>query len=883
VREEEVMRVGLQRIGVLTVGLLMVCCATRKALADSTEYLAELQLLGFDEFFAEQVTGLSIKVTNRGYLTWPSVASDPLHPVRISYYWLDADGTVVTHDALRTGLPRELGMGESLPMRALILAPAIPGTYTLVLDLVREHVTWFAARGSPPLKISAVEVQRVRGLTWQRGRILFIVAGAALLLFLMGVGTTRLLAPDLPVVLSPLMGVGTIVALSYYVSLFGMSMTHAKWGILAVGAGTTVAAMVIRKPASLPCRRKSVLLILLTVVMLLVGLLPLWDFGRPSSVQNTYASYFVAMSKYWKSHSLHELPALDPYRPLDYLVRERILHHYVDALPFLNAFIASTFDLDGYETYSILTALLLAMLPATLYWVGQTAFRLGSWASGLAASLALFNITYHLWSFHGQLTFVAGLLFLVLAVGAGAVLLEGRGRLVFSALSLSTLLAVYPALFPYALAPLFCYGCLRLCQKTLLLRALGLTILKVLGLLIVINPVMLYYVAVAGVSAAAQMREDWRNIVGYPAIAELLGLLPHFSSEDGGSPLRSLAFGFVPAILGIAGYGLYRACKQGRWLLLATVTPYLFGILAIALLMDYAYGYYKHGVATLFAFLLAFAYGLEVFCRKGGSWRRLIPILGGGTFLCFNLLAFKATFALDEPVFVSPKLASVGDVKRLLKNGEIVFMDEETMSMQLWTSYFLWGIPLSVPPTYEPWGWWGFSSVFGRGDPLRFYHPQATYTLTKWDEIIRPRPEPIWYNSTYLLHSGPPVLSVSQGWHRMEEGTAAARWMAQEGTLRLLGTEGLPRSVRLRMTLVPIIDPLTLEVFLGEEQLGAFIAEDVSRPATFLTRPFSPKQGATLTIRSPEGCFEPSRLFGSPDHRCLSARFLEVSLIEVGQ
>jgi hypothetical protein len=36
-----------------------------------------------------------------------------------------------------------------------------------------------------------------------------------------------------------------------------------------------------------------------------------------------------------------------------------------------------------------------------------------------------------------------------------------------------------------------------------------------------------------------------------------------------------------------------------------------------------------------------------------------------------------------------------------------------------------------------------------------------------------------------------------------------------------------------------------------------------------------------ITIRSVEGCFEPSRLFGSLDHRCLSARFLEVRLMEV--
>lgn len=882
-REEEVMRVSLRSIGVFTVSLFMVCCSVRKVMADSTEYLAELQLLGFDEFFAGQVAGLGVKVTNHGYLTWPSVASDPSHPVRMSYHWIDADGNVISHDGLRTDLPREVGMGESLLMRASILAPSTPGRYTLVLDLVREYVTWFADRGSPPLKIAAVEVQRVGGLTWQRGRILFIVAGASLLLFLMGIGTARLLAPDLPVVLSPLMGVAAIVALSYYGSLLGMSMTRAKWVILALGAGTTVGAMVIRKPAAQPRRRESVWLILLTGVMLLVALLPLWDFGRPSSVQNTYASFFVAMSEYWKSHSLHEQPALDPYQPLDYLVRERILHHYVDAPPFLNAFIASTFNVDSYETYAILSALLLAMLPATLYWVAQTAFRMGPWSSGLAASLVLFNITYHRWSFQGQLTFIAGFVFLVLAVGAGAVLLEGRARPVFGALALSTLLAVYPAVFPYALAPLLCYGCFLLWQKTLSLRILGLTLLKVLGLLIVINPVMLYYLTVSGVSAAAQMREDWRNIPSYPAITELLGLLPHFSTENGGSPLKSLAFGFVPAIVGTIGYGLYRAWKEGRWLILATVTPYLFGTLVIAVLIDYAYGYYKHAVVTLFVLLLTFAYGLEGICSKGGYWRRVIPVLGGGIFLCLNLLAFQATFALGKPIFVPPKLASVGEVKRLIRNGEIVFIDAEEMSLQLWTSYFLWGIPLSVLPAYEPWGWWGFSSVFGRGDPLRFYHPQVTYTLTKRDEIIRPRPEPIWYNAAYFLHSGPPVLSVSQGWHGLEGEPPASRWMAQEGTLRLLRHEGLRKSVRIRMTLVPIVAPLTLEVFLGDVQPEAFIADDTSRPATFLTRTFSLHQGATLTIRSPAGCFEPSRLFGSPDHRCLSAKFLEVSLIDADQ
>ena len=196
---------------------------------------------------------------------------------------------------------------------------------------------------------------------------------------------------------------------------------------------------------------------------------------------------------------------------------------------------------------------------------------------------------------------------------------------------------------------------------------------------------------------------------------------------------------------------------------------------------------------------------------------------------------------------------------------------------------FSLGDPTFRSPAHEPWGWWGFSSVFGRGDPWRFYHPQVTYTLTKWDEIIRPRPDPIWHNSTYLLHAGPPALALSQGWYRLEEEPQPSRWMAQQGTLHVLAQDDVRSPIRLRTTLVPIAAPLTLEMFLGDEPLGAFVADDAARPATFLSRPFSAPAGATLTLRSPAGCFEPSRLFGGHDHRCLSARFLEISLVEVDE
>ena len=71
--------------------------------------------------------------------------------------------------------------------------------------------------------------------------------------------------------------------------------------------------------------------------------------------------------------------------------------------------------------------------------------------------------------------------------------------------------------------------------------------------------------------------------------------------------------------------------KRGDGYYLATITPYLIGALVVAVLIDYAYGYYKHGVVTLFAFLLAFAYGLEGPYGNGGPWRKLIPALVEGS------------------------------------------------------------------------------------------------------------------------------------------------------------------------------------------------------------------------------------------------------------
>jgi hypothetical protein len=850
------------------------------ARAWASGHLGDIRILSNSpEFFAGRETRLAVVIANRGHLTWSSLASDPAHPVRVSYHWMNPDGRIVVFDGLRTELPNDLEPGRELVVRMSVLAPPEPGTYTLVLDLVREHVTWFAQEGRSALRISPVTVLREGAITWQRSRILIITGAALVLLFAMGFGAARLLAPDVPLMLTPLVGAAVLIALGYYASVFRIPMKSARLGILAVGIGAAAVSMIGRRVSPRIRWGETVLLGLLALAMLILTLWPLWVFGRPSTVQNTYASYFVVMSDYWRAHTLWDVPGLDPRQPLDYLVRERLVHRYVTGTPFLNAFIGSSLGLPSHETYSILTAILLALLPPGLYWVARSAFGLTAGASAVAALLSLANVTYLLWSFRGQMTFVAGILFLPLGIRAGALLIEGKGNVLLAALFLSTVFAVYPPLAPYALVVLLLFGGLLVLQATVRLRAVVLAGLKLLGVLVLVNPVVVFNGVVAGLSGASQISENWHNIPAFPSLAEFLGLLPHFSPDAVGPTLGLLASGFVPIALAVMGYGLYRAWKGGHPLLVTAAVPYLAGFLVIYFVMDYAYGYYKHGVVTLFAFLFALSAGLEGLWKKGIAGK-CAALACGGTFLLLTLSTLRISFATALPRFVPPELVSVGDVRRLVNKRDVVFLDQHDVALQLWTSYFLWGVPLSVPPAFEPWGWWGFSSVSGRGEPRRFYEPRATYTLTRWDEITRPRGAPIWSNSVYLLYAGSPALSIGEGWHDLEGGASMFRWMTGEGMLTLT-PGGFPnRTVSLKLVLQPIVSPLTIEVLVGDERVGTFQLREPSRPVVLLTRPFAVTRDTTVRVRSLEGCFVPVRLGGGSDHRCLSVAVRELTAID---
>lgn len=73
--------------------------------------------------------------------------------LRISYHWsLLADPShFVEWDGKRTAIVNSVPPGEVQQVEMIVIPPTTPGRYLLQIDLVREGVTWFAAKGTARL------------------------------------------------------------------------------------------------------------------------------------------------------------------------------------------------------------------------------------------------------------------------------------------------------------------------------------------------------------------------------------------------------------------------------------------------------------------------------------------------------------------------------------------------------------------------------------------------------------------------------------------------------------------------------------------------------------------------------------------------------------
>jgi hypothetical protein len=85
-----------------------------------------------------------VRAVNRCY---GSVSSDGPLPVKLGYHWINAQGERLVFGGRRSRFEGEVAPGDELAATMTIRAPEKPGQYRLVLDAVRENVSWFSRLG----------------------------------------------------------------------------------------------------------------------------------------------------------------------------------------------------------------------------------------------------------------------------------------------------------------------------------------------------------------------------------------------------------------------------------------------------------------------------------------------------------------------------------------------------------------------------------------------------------------------------------------------------------------------------------------------------------------------------------------------------------------
>jgi hypothetical protein len=96
---------------------------------------------------------LRLHVRNLGNTRWLATPRPDGGHVAVGAHLLDAGRNVVVVDFARAALPRDVAPGETLDVDLSVRAPAQAGVHVVEVDLVHEGRAWFAAKGSPTLRV----------------------------------------------------------------------------------------------------------------------------------------------------------------------------------------------------------------------------------------------------------------------------------------------------------------------------------------------------------------------------------------------------------------------------------------------------------------------------------------------------------------------------------------------------------------------------------------------------------------------------------------------------------------------------------------------------------------------------------------------------------
>jgi hypothetical protein len=100
-----------------------------------------------------QALNLELEIENTGDTLWLAGRETRTGVVMPGVRISDASGTLVSEFHGEPPLPHAVAPGETLRLKIEHASPRRPGSYTLKLDLVDQHICWFEDVGSQSLTI----------------------------------------------------------------------------------------------------------------------------------------------------------------------------------------------------------------------------------------------------------------------------------------------------------------------------------------------------------------------------------------------------------------------------------------------------------------------------------------------------------------------------------------------------------------------------------------------------------------------------------------------------------------------------------------------------------------------------------------------------------
>ncbi len=527
-----------------------------------------------------------------------------------------------------------------------------------------------------------------------RHQIVLGALASGALLFYSGSGLARLLAFDRVrggdlLLLAPAAGAALLITVGSWTAVLGWSAGVALAIGLAAATIANVIALCLRGVRDLDVRA-SLGGVVLVVMVVAVGVAPLWPPDRTAAVigRNGDQVFYTNIASYLERQGL----PVPPPGPLEPAATQRsFIDTYGVPLGFatVHAMVDRLTGLPAYATFSVITAVLLALNVLACIFLAGRLFGLGRWwtlvAGALsAASPALMWIHYNNYAMHALSMGLAPA-----ALGVAILALEeGRVRgLILAALLLSALCVSYPpAAGPFVLAPFGAYALLRAWGAprpvTVLWRG------TVLGLLVVaLNLAALGHVAkVLRPMVGFILVREFGDVSSHVSPAHLLGLIHHALPEP--PAWLTLPISVVTAVAAVlAAYGAAGTTPEGRRAFLAMLVTAVPFVLWLRFGLDYPYGFYKGLTFLVWPAVIAIVLGVRRALNapamvRAGAVALLLVLAGVSAVNLFR--AARTVTVLDlEPMMELRALAG------LVPRDQALHVRDESGTALLWLTYFL--------------------------------------------------------------------------------------------------------------------------------------------------------------------------------------------------